>query len=418
MIKFITENLRWLGAGFLLTFFSGIGQTFFISLSNDAFREKFNLSHGELAGIYSAATLASALILLEFGKIVDRRSVRFSALVVVGGAALAAFWMSMAWAAWTLFFGYLGLRLFGQGLMSHVSMTAIGRWFDAYRGRAVSLAILGYPVSEALLPPLAVAGIATFGVPALWAFGGAVVLFVAGPVLFGLLSEERTPQTAASHEVVAEKRSWRRREVLREPSFYLLLVGVLCPGFMATCLFFHQLHLVEVKGWSVATFALAFSVFAIAQVGASLLTGGAIDRYSARALLPIYLIPLGLGLILAWAVDGEWAVFVVLALVGVTAGIGSALIGALWPELYGIAFLGEIRALAFAAMVSATAASPVLTGFLIDQGVAFPAQLAAMGVFAIAASGLMAALQPRLAAIALDKGEHNTTKSSPSGDAP
>ena len=406
MFAFIRAELRWLAAGFLLTFFSGFGQTYFISLSNEALMARFGLSHGGIGLTYALATLTSAAILLEFGKIVDRVSTRTSVMIVVAGLGLACLLVSAAWAVWALFLAFLGLRLFGQGMMSHVAMTATGRWFEASRGRAVSLVALGHPASEAVMPPVAVAVLLAFGLKELWWIGAGVVALIALPLLVILLYRERVPKHAGAESgdapAPAEKLSWRRGDVLREPVFVLMLLGVLCPPFMVTGLFFHQQHLIAIKDWPAGLWAAGFTTFAAAQVASSLLSGALTDRFSARALLPFYLVPLAFALMLPALLEPRWAIFVLMVLIGLTGGAAATIMGAIWPEVFGVKHLGEIRALTFAAMVASTAASPVLTGALIDLGIAFPTQLAVMGGYCLLASLLMGLIQPRLAALAGD----------------
>lgn len=70
-LHFARANARWIGAGFLLTFFSSFGQTFFIGLSGNDIRTRFGLSGGEFGGLYMAATLASALTLPWLGRSLD-----------------------------------------------------------------------------------------------------------------------------------------------------------------------------------------------------------------------------------------------------------------------------------------------------------------------------------------------------------
>lgn len=405
MLSFIRAELRWLAAGFLLTFFSGFGQTYFISLSNDALMDRFALSHGGIGLTYALATLTSAAILLEFGKIVDRVSTRTSVMIVVAGLGLACLLVSAAWAVWALFLAFLGLRLFGQGMMSHVAMTATGRWFEASRGRAVSLVALGHPASEAVMPPVAVAVLLAFGLKELWWIGAGVLAFIALPLLFLLLYRERVPKHAggqAGEPAPAPKLSWRRGDVLREPVFFLMLLGVLCPPFMVTGLFFHQQHLIAIKDWPAGVWAAGFTSFAGAQVASSLLSGALIDRFSARALLPFYLIPLALALTLPALLEPGWSIFMLMVMIGLTGGAAATIMGAIWPEVFGLKYLGEIRALTFAAMVASTAASPVITGTLIDAGIVFTRQLAVMGGYCLLASLLMGLIQPRLAALAGD----------------
>lgn len=405
MIRFLRAEARWLFAGFLLCLASSFGQTYFISLSNDVLMARFGLSHGGIGLVYALATTTSALILLEFGKLVDRVSTRTAAIIVSAGLAGACLLMAMTQAVWMLFFAFLGLRLFGQGMMSQVSMTATGRWFDARRGRALSIVTLGYAAGIAFTPALAVAGLAALGFRSLWLIAAAVMLLVALPVFYVLLSRERVPSGSALADGAGEARektSWRRSNVIRAPAFWFMLTGMLCPAFMMTSLLFHQLNLISVKGWDMVQYASAFSVFATVQVGASLLAGGLIDRFSARRMLPLYLLPMALGMI-ALALVGEfWVVWPVMVLIGFTAGFDSALSGAIWPELFGLKYLGELRALTFAFVVGASAVSPLLTGYMIDQGIAFPTQLLGMGLYILLASGVMLLLQPRLLAIASD----------------
>ena len=61
MLTFLRNNARWIAGGFLLTFFSSFGQTFFIGLSGEELRAKFDLTDGEFGLTYMVATLASAI---------------------------------------------------------------------------------------------------------------------------------------------------------------------------------------------------------------------------------------------------------------------------------------------------------------------------------------------------------------------
>ena len=63
MLEFIRRNFRWIAGGFMLTYFSSFGQTYFISASVSEWRAAFGLTHGEFGRIYMFATLASALCL-------------------------------------------------------------------------------------------------------------------------------------------------------------------------------------------------------------------------------------------------------------------------------------------------------------------------------------------------------------------
>lgn len=393
---FVRANFRWLLAGFLLTAFSGFGQTFFIGLSAGSVRTEFGLSHGEFGTLYMAATLASAMSLPWIGRSLDRYSIpRVAAVVMV---LLAAFCVAMAGVSSIvmLFIVIFGLRLFGQGMMSNTSMTAVGRWFDAQRGRAVSIAGLGFPAAEATLPISFVALSSAFGWRMTWLIAAAVLICIALPVILGLLKKERTPQNMAEGQKPGSVRHWTRAEVLRDPIFWAMSAGVLAPPFIATAVLFHQVYLVELRGWTLELFATAFAVMSMFAVVSSLILGSLIDRYSARALLPYMLLPLTAACLVLGLLHDGYAAFLFMALLGISNGFVATLIGALWPEVYGTRYLGAVRSVVFALMVLSSAIGPGLVGWLIDLKVSFDYQMVGMAVYCFAMSGSLTFISRRV----------------------
>ena len=403
-LSFLRSNLRWLGAGFLLTFASSFGQTYFISLFSGDLRAAFDLSHGGFGGLYTLATLASAATLLWLGKLADSQPLARLSAATILGLALTALAMAAVASPVMLVLVLFGLRLFGQGMLSHLSFTAMGRWYNAQRGRAIAIAAMGFPAGEALFPIVAVGLALWIGWRETWVLAAGALLLVALPLAYALLRRGRTPRHPAPAEGEADgrppPRDWTRGEVLRDPLFYALLPGILAPAFILTGVFFHQVHLVETKGWSLALFAAAYPGYSLAAVGASLAFGWAVDRWSAGRLLPAYLLPMAAGLFLLGVFDAPWVALAFMVLGGATAGAATTLIGALWAEIYGTRHLGAIRALAVAAMVFATGLAPGLMGGLLDLGVGLEAQILVMAAYTLAAAGLFLVLAhgtPRLA---------------------
>ncbi|MDN2567852.1 MFS transporter [Aquibium sp. A9E412] len=400
-VLFLRENARWIAGGFLLTFFSSYGQTFFIALSAGEIRAEYGLTHGQFGTLYMLATLASAFTMPRFGQIVDRHSARTVTLIIVPMLALACVAMALSRSLLVLAVTIYLLRLFGQGMMTHNAFTAMGRWFAAQRGRAVSIVTLGHNVGEAIFPLAFVTVAAIVGWRNGWLVAAAMLLLVALPAIATLMAVERAPRSSDPLPRAAAPRDWTRAEVVRDPQFYLLLLGVMAPGFIGTTIFFHQVYLVELRGWSLEVFASSFTFMAAMTVIFALVAGQLIDRFSAVAVLPSYLLPLSAACLILAGFEAQWAAFAFMGLLGVSYGFSSTLFGAVWPEIYGIRHLGAVRALTVAIMVFATAMGPGITGFLIDLGVPYPWQIAAMGLYCIAASGLMLAVSRRLRARAL-----------------
>ena len=398
---FLRRNARWLAAGFLLALSSSFGQTYFIALFAGNLRATFDLSHGEFGGIYSAANIASAVCLVWLGKMADRGRLVLPGAAVLCGLAVAALAMSgvasLAMLAGTLF----ALRLFGQGLLGHIAMTAMGRWFVAQRGRALSIAALGFPAGEAVFPFLAVALMAAVGWRGTWLVAAGALLGLALPALLWLLRREPRhdasgAKTAGPGRTAAAPREWTRREVLRDPFFYWLLPAIMAPSYMLTGAFFHQVHLVETKGWSLAWFAASFPAYSLASVAGSLCFGWAVDRWNAVRLLSGYLLPMALGFLILGLSGLPLAAPVFMALSGCTAGAGATLVSALWAELYGTRHLGAIRALAMAALVFAAALAPGSMGWMIDLGIGLEIQFLGFTIYTLCAAAALWPLTLRL----------------------
>lgn len=389
IVNFLRENARWIVGGFLLTFFSSFGQTFFISLSAGDIRAENGLSHGQFGGLYMIATLASALTLPQLGKVVDRVPIAMVAALTIPALMAAAISMSFATNVVWLGFTIYALRLFGQGMMTHISMTAMGRWFSAQRGRAVSLATLGHNFGEAVFPSAFIFAAYALGWRGTWLAAAVVLALVAWPAIVLLMRVERTPRASDGPERRTAARNWTRGEVLRDPIFWLCLSGVLAPGFIGTTVFFHQVYLSELRGWAPEVFASSFIVMSSMTIVFALIAGQLIDGFSAVRVLPSFLLPLAASCLVLATTDSPWGAYVFMALMGISYGFSSTLFGALWPELYGAKHLGSIRAVIVAMMVLATAMGPGLTGWLIDRGVSYPGQIAAMGVYCILSALVM-----------------------------
>ncbi|MEM7747132.1 MAG: MFS transporter [Pseudomonadota bacterium] len=389
-LRFARENARWLAAGILLTWSSSFGQTYFISLSAGHIREAFNLSHGEWGGIYTIGTTASAILLVQVGWVADRLRVRTLALFVLVGFVSMCLAMSVVNHWILLIFVIAGLRFCGQGMMSHLALTAMGRWFRAQRGRAVAIGSLGFALGEALLPMLFVAIAATVGWRGSWLLAAGSLVFFTTPLLMYLLLRERTPQSMAvsEHSPGIGGRHWERREAIRHWLIWVLLPGIMAPSFMITSLFFHQVHMTGIKGWELSSYVAVYPLYSLVIVACNLFSGILIDRFGSARLLPVYLLPLAVGLALFGTFSGFWVAIVGLSFLAAGQGAAHSLLGSIWPEYYGTRHLGAIRALIVAFTVAASAIGPGITGWLIDLGVGFETQCVAMAIYLVVVSAV------------------------------
>lgn len=398
MGRFYRENARWLLAGLILTLCSSFGQTFFISLFAAEIKAVYGLSDGAWGAIYAAATLTSAAVLVQAGGLADTMRLRRLSLMVLGLFAVMTLGMAANRSVLALVVLVAGLRFCGQGMMSHIGITAMGRWFRAHRGRAVAVAGLGHSLGEAVLPSMVVALVVAIGWRATWGVVTCVLVLGFAPLIFWLMNESRRPQGIAEAEQAPGMgaQHWRRRDVLGHWLFWALMPGVLAPSFIGTSVFFHQVHVSQVKGWDLGIMALGYPAYAAVTVTSGLICGWLVDRIGPVRLLPVYLLPMALGISLLGPGGSAGSWHLMMALYGLTQGASSTLMGSLWPELYGTRHLGSIKALATSAMVLSSALGPGISGLLIDRGADFPEQGWGYALWLVLASGLFLGVRTRL----------------------
>jgi MFS family permease len=276
-------------------------------------------------------------------------------------------------------------------MMSQLGQVAMVRWFEASRGKALSLSSMGFAAGQAFLPVIFVALFASFHWRSLWVLAAGLVLLTI-PVILILLRQERTPQSMADQAQRAgmEGRHWTRAEMFRSGLFWMIIPLAIGPAAWGTALFFQQVHLTEVKGWALVEFVALMPVYTLSAVASTFLSGWAIDRFGVSRVVPVMMLPFALSFaVLAYA-DTLWMAGIGLLIFGMGQGMQSTAPAAFWAEYFGTRHVGSIKAVAAALMVFGSAIGPGVTGLFIDLGVDFPQQMLPIAVYYLLAAGLAA----------------------------
>lgn len=386
-LHFIRANWLFLLAGFLLTFTSSYGQTYFISLFAGDIKDAFALSDGQWGGIHTIGTTMSAITMVWAGVLTDKFRVRRLSFWVMTALAAACLAMAMVpnWIA--LVFVIYALRLTGQGMMSQLGAVAMVRWFEATRGKALSLSSMGFAMGQAALPVIFVALFASFHWRSLWVLAACLVLLTM-PLMLVLLRRERTPQSMAETTQVAgmDGRHWTRMQMFRHGLFWLMIPMIIGPAAWGTALFFQQVHLTEVKGWSLASFVALMPLYTVTSVISTFVSGWAVDRFGVNRVTPVQMVPFALSFAVLAYTDTIFAAGIGLLIFGVGQGMQATATSVFWAEFYGTRHIGSIKAVGAALMVFGSAIGPGITGLFIDLGVDFPQQMIPISIYyAIAA---------------------------------
>ena len=368
--QFVKNNFRFLLFGFILTFCSSFGQTFFIGIFNPFIRQELDLSHSEFGLIYSLATVASAISLIWIGKKIDDVRILYFAIFTCVFLAFASFFITLVESVVLLFFALYFLRLSGQGLMVHTSSTSMAKFFDHNRGKALSVSWLGLSLGEGFLPYLIIFLMTLFSWKMIWLGISIFILCVIVPFVYFNLKDyvDGTTEKVEIKPIINyEIKNWTRAEVLRDVKFYFLLPAVLAPGFLTTGIFINQVYIFESKEWSLLLLAQGFTFYAVFSVIALAVSGLLIDRFSAIKVLPFYLVPTMFSYLFVIYIDWSFTPIVMMMFIAMTNGTSAVLLTSTWSEIYGTKYLGGIRSITVSLFVFSTAIAPVLFGYLIDH---------------------------------------------------
>ncbi len=371
LLQFLKNHFKSASFGWVLTFLSSFGQTFLISLYVPEILKTFSISEGTFGSIYALGTVIASVILITVGHTIDHKTVKRVVFFNITGLILSCLLLSFSpYHISLLILAMIGLRLTGQGMMSHISQTVMSRHFGENRGKALSIASLGFPMGEAIFPIIITSIILAYGFEIAAEASAFFLLIYLGFLWFKDLSYfDRREQVAKrpTFSVLAKDFGG----ILKDKRFMILMPSTFALAFTSTAIFFYQYVFVEEKGWSVSLYAAFFTGYAITRFVMSIVGGLMVDKFTAKRLYRYFLIPQAIGLLPFALMEGITGALIFLIFTGITTGLAGTVKSAVLAEVYGTQKLGAVNSLFSMSMILSTALAPLLIGYLIDEGVAF-----------------------------------------------
>jgi len=395
---FKSLSLKVIIFGFIFTFFSSFGQSYFLGLFNSSIRESLSITHGQFGSIYASATLCSSFLLVWVGKKIDDVNIFKFAMFVIILLSFACFFFSKISSVLLLFMAIFLMRFSGQGMMSHTASTTISRYFTKTRGRALSISWFGLSSAEFILPVLMVYMLSIIDWKNLWIIFSITVLVVLPLTSFLLIKDLNLDSRENDNEDITKIKikQWKRIEVIKDYRFYIVCLNMLAMPWIFTGFAVFQSFIQNSKGWGPYIIAQSFMSYSILSVLTLFISGFLIDKFTSRKLLIYMNIPLLISVIVLFYFDTPATAFIFLGLIGISNGFANILGSSTWAELYGVKHLGSIKALTTALMVFATAFGTALFGFLIDIGFSVSDIAAVSGVYIFVSLILLALIRKRL----------------------
>ena len=395
----LTLNKKVIIFGFIFTFFSSFGQSFFLGLFNAPIRNELGITHGQFGNIYASATIISSILLIWVGKKIDEYQIIYYSFFVIILLFLSCLFFSLINSIYLLAAGIFLMRFSGQGLMSHTSTTTISRFFERTRGKALSTIWFGLSTAEFILPVLITYSFAIYSWRTVWqGIAIIIILFLPFIVLNTIKSiklESREKDLNPNTKNIRIK-NWKRIEVIKDYRFYILSLNMLAMPWIATGIFVYQSFISDSKIWNIYTIPKAFMIYSVTSIITLFFSGFLVDKFTSRKLIPIMNIPLFLSMFVLFYYQHEISAYIFLGLVGISNGFANVLGSSTWAEIYGVKFIGSIKALTTSFMVFATAFGTAVFGLLIDIGLSIENIAFISGVYILISLVLLITIRKKL----------------------
>ena len=409
------------GVGILVHIASTFAFSSTLSIFLKPITEELGVTRGAFSLIRTFEIGVAALIVPLLGSWIDRyggRGILVLGVLMEGAGLLLS---SLVQTFWQFVLVRCSLVIAGEALLgSLVINVAIAQWFVQKRGRAMAIANLGTGIAKLSIPLVAASLFVLVGWRGTWAvFGMVAPLLVVVPALafmrrrpedMGLLPDGEKPSpgagqaqaTAASraaaqrHTAVIEM-SWSRSEVLRQPSFWLLVVtfGIASIGIAGLNL--HLFSYVTDVGHSPLIAASLMSTIALTQLGSTLVWGMLADRFDIKKVSCFQFLIQGIGLVIAISHTQTHFLYLGFFLYGTGLAGSFVLREVIWANFFGRTSLGTVRGLSlFFSHLFAASGAPFF-GFLHDRmgGYDFSFTAFACALFTSALLILLAKPPPR-----------------------
>lgn len=352
------------------------GQSYSVSLFFDFFIRDFGLDRTTASALYGLGTFIASLSLTWVGRQVDRYGSRKMNLIVSALFVLVLVAFSFIAGPLGLLFGFIAIRGLGQGSMGLVNNTVVVQWFHRRRGRVLSLTMVVMALFQSIYVPWLQGLLEVYDWRQVWVILGVGVALLTLPLGWLLLRDKPedyglepdgdpvVPQAATAATKTED--DWSLREAMRTPIFWVFAVGRLLMPAWGTGLILHQVSLFGALGHEPAVVAETYSLMALLMAGAAITFGYLIDRFRPGVIVVMQMVMLIIAMLMAMVMTEGWMLMLYALSFAVAMGSGGVFSGAVWPNLFGRKYIGEIRGFTMTIMVAGSALGPILFGLSYD----------------------------------------------------
>lgn len=351
----------------LTAFFSGPGQTYFISGFIDSYIKDFNISRMVISQYYSMATLSAGLLLFIVGRYIDKYGQKRITIIIASLLAITCIFTGLMSNAFMLIISFFFLRLLGQGSMTMLPNITVPKWFSKNRGFALSMISVGSVLGSTVIPPLNDYIVRTYSWNSAWFLWASLLIIILVPLVFLFLINEPSDIGLEIDNQRKDKKtkklsSWGLNQAIKTRTFWYIAISSAIPAFINTGLFFHLYSIIKMKGLNSTHAALVLSLYGGLSFLFSMIAGYVLDRVKIKSVLVIAFIFQFLNIILLLNISNVYMAIIFGINLGVIGGFQRVSRKLIWPNYYGEENLGSISGFSMTSLVIASSISPIIIG--------------------------------------------------------
>jgi MFS family permease len=335
--------------------------------------ETFGWRRGAIATALSINLLVGGVAGFGVGALADRHGPRVMLMATVALAGTAFALIATVDTLWQLylFVGVAG----GLGMSSFylLSASTVAHWFDARRGLALALVLVGFNLGYMSAGPLAAALIEAFGWRRAYALLGggsglvallaALTVRVPRPAEVSHIRRTAAPPTDGSPAAAS---GMTLRAALADRRHWCINVAWFLLGGLAIMVSVHAVPFARDQGIGLAAASLALTAYGLGAVTGRLTAGAVSDRVGAHTTLRIgFVLQLTALAALLWVPSRE-ALMLALAVFGAGFAASDTMVTRLIPDVFGLRALGAIMGVLSLGWRCGAALGPAVAGFVYD----------------------------------------------------
>ena len=368
------------------------------SLFIEPLEQEFGWARADMSLALTLFTLCLAVTLPFIGRLVDRygsRRVLAPSMLVLGVGLCVLGWRLDA--LWILLTVYVLIGVLGAGANSPPYMRTVSSWFDRRRGLAIGTAMAGAGLGYAYVPPMVRYINDAYG----WRFSflalGAIIIFVATPLVALFLKDPPRPRTAATpgpEGAVVETTGDAWREAMGRGVFWMLICVFALLSFSLYGMLAHFKPMLSGMGIPGEEAGWIAGMVGIAVMVSRVVIGYLIDRiFAPRVALVVFLLSAAGMAVLSTGNAPGFAIPAAL-LLGLSMGAEIDLLAYLAGRYFGLKSFAVIYGLLFSAFLAGTALGPWAYGAAYDADGSYAAMLL-VGAGCCALAALITGFLPR-----------------------